>query len=859
MILRRLSAIAFLLAGSFALASCWIPLPEETALVVEVLDEQGNLVGDIPVLVDSVPYLTPKTGEKRGQVFRSYTTPGTHTVGIDHTTLADPQGGVPLVPRASMVSGELLPVSGAVRPFSQGRNLLVPVEKGSITRVQIFMADLLASPRDNQWLTGGDDPTAFRAGDGTREFAASPQPSFVWRQDSSFVGPVEFTFQLWEDNDGDIRYPLGISTLSAYRTTLDGVAPILPDWEIPRLGLQRARAPRDGTGRVFLWCAPAAAATAVSYDAYYAPLSLWPEGETDWESKQVIRGAVPSTDGGAVYLELGHGTPNPRNLAGRPVMFPAGVPYRFGIRARDASANLDTLAITGTRAATANSLLPSPVLWPVTSAFVATCYPGASPGQVTFLNLPAATLSSGLGTVFYRLYAAPKAEFAAKPFDERFLREVSPTLPSGLGKLVSGVYYTIGVEPVDSAGDRAAIAFTLRDVNVSSGGDVAPPVQGDPTVTVTPGPSPGSAAVTFRLAGDVSTPITYRIYRGTGGDASPTWEGLRHQDFAGPPGGAPGDLHTEFIRGLANGVTYSFKVAAIDAAGNSLHYIDPPPFILPAAPGPLWSSAGQGLFSSVSWNGQVLGWKYDYNGFGLLTAPRADGSGGEYVWRVKQGLPGGIPLSSKLAAFYAYSSYLHRSGDTTDFAAPMRMVNPSVRVRQGEVLSFLWRRLAAFSGQSPASGSVKVMNAFLGSQVLSPSQYRQRTGADFLDAQAASHRASSVNQVSIFYRTNSDGKVVSAGNASASHAFLDVVLTNRAVNNAYGPPYLAQESPTWPPLLASKRFGLTYNYSTIFPGWALDSLVVDPTFPNTGNISFTGALSTPDLSSDGFPWQDPFW
>ena len=202
------TVVTFLVLAIFAVTSgCWIPLPEETAIVVEVFDAQGGPVDGVSFLLDSSDTVTTGTQLNQGQIFKSLSVEGIHTLQLETDSLVDPQGGIGWVPLASQYSGELTPLSFGNRPYAGGSDvLLVPVNKGEITVVSVYLADTLESPADNQWLTDGSisNSSGFRA-DNTDEFQDAPEPVFWWREDPSLGATVITTFQLWEDDDTDTR------------------------------------------------------------------------------------------------------------------------------------------------------------------------------------------------------------------------------------------------------------------------------------------------------------------------------------------------------------------------------------------------------------------------------------------------------------------------------------------------------------------------------------------------------------------------------------------------------------------------------------------------------------------------------
>ena len=118
--------IALLFLVSTVVPGCWIPLPEETAIVVSLLDAQGDPVDGVELLLDSSDTVVTGAQLNAGQVFVSLNTEGDHTLQLDTSTLLDPQGGVGWVPLASHISGELAPLSFANRPFVDGAANSIP-------------------------------------------------------------------------------------------------------------------------------------------------------------------------------------------------------------------------------------------------------------------------------------------------------------------------------------------------------------------------------------------------------------------------------------------------------------------------------------------------------------------------------------------------------------------------------------------------------------------------------------------------------------------------------------------------------------------------------------------------------------
>jgi len=187
------------------------------AVVVETLDGEGNPVNGVELVLDWGETLTTGSQLNEGQVYKDLSLGGDHTLQLDADSLSDSQGGQGWVPLASRISGELESLSFGSRPFAGGSDALVfPTSPGAITVVTIHLADILVSPTDNQWLTDGlDAGNAYRTAD-TDEFAGSPRPVFWWRQDSSMGETVNFTFQMWEDDDDDTRYPMGVMNEADY-------------------------------------------------------------------------------------------------------------------------------------------------------------------------------------------------------------------------------------------------------------------------------------------------------------------------------------------------------------------------------------------------------------------------------------------------------------------------------------------------------------------------------------------------------------------------------------------------------------------------------------------------------------------
>lgn len=218
--------LALLLASLVVISGCWIPLPEETAIVVEVFDAQGNPVDGVTFLLDGTEHITGSQ-TVAGQVFVNLNEGKNYTLQLDTNSLVDPQGGIGWVPLAYKMSGDTSALAFTNKPFvGSSEVLIVPVDKGEFWRVIFYLDDILKSPMDNQWLTDGlDTANDYRTAD-TDEFTNSPNPTFWWRQDPSLGETVNFTFQLWRDDDGDTRYPLGVMNEADYNAFSK-----TPDWE----------------------------------------------------------------------------------------------------------------------------------------------------------------------------------------------------------------------------------------------------------------------------------------------------------------------------------------------------------------------------------------------------------------------------------------------------------------------------------------------------------------------------------------------------------------------------------------------------------------------------------------------------
>ncbi len=98
-------SLLWLLLLPLIFSACWIPLPRDTAIVVQVLegaDPTGIPIEGVAVLIDGQPNLT--RGD--GTVFQSLSIGGLYPVQVDVETLGDPQGGRRWTLLGSQISGE---------------------------------------------------------------------------------------------------------------------------------------------------------------------------------------------------------------------------------------------------------------------------------------------------------------------------------------------------------------------------------------------------------------------------------------------------------------------------------------------------------------------------------------------------------------------------------------------------------------------------------------------------------------------------------------------------------------------------------------------------------------------------------
>ena len=786
------------------LNGCWIPLPEETAIVVQVLsgaDPAGTLVNDVTVVIDGQTLVTGSAGTD-GQVFKSLGISGDHLLSVDADSLDDPQGGRRYVLAGSHVSGEAQDgtmVAYAERRFALADTTMpVPVKEGFITVVTIYVDELLASPADNQWLTDGVGSSPYRSAS-SAEFAATIMPTFWWREEPSLGGTVSFTFQLWEDDDGDTRYPLGVADTTNYSAAMSASSSsyVQPDWQVPLAGLQRAEA-ASTTGQIDLWWGAANDFSAFSYDVYYAPTSLWVSG--NWENNYVVRGVVTGTDDGSAKMaSLGPGSSNPAAL------FKNGIEYTFGLRARDSSANLDSVSATTERTAIPAGSSLSWSSTPLTAVADST-----SGGKVTLSfagSAPAVT-----GTTTYRVFAAPLSDFS---FHERVIRSQTTTPGTVvLTGLMNGLPYKFGVEPVDSAGNFAqGLSATATPSAASAADTTAPTWAGTGSFTAYTNSNVGEIDITFTdKASDAST-VNYRIYYAPSSLSVSDMEAMSFTDiadFASTP-------FTKTLTGFVNDVNYRFGIRAYDAHGNRT----PTPVATQSLTldsstsdiiGPTWSTNTQALFSSLNWSSgstvYPVGWTLGYNGFALRQDP-ASGKG-EYVWRVLQD-DGTTSFGSKLGAFYAYSGYYYSSTDSNS----LQMTAPSSNVNQQRVFSFMEASLP----------STTVMGSPVDSN--QTAAFKQRPASAFASSLAASAAIDpdTVNQMIIKYQTNGDGEAVAqAADPSGFIGILNVLAMNRTTNLSGIPPYLQyKEFQEWywsnaPDDLVDLAVSGNFTYPVFFSG-----------------------------------------
>lgn len=795
--------LVILLSSLFLFSGCWIPLPEETAIVVEVFDSRGGPVDGVSLLLDSSETITTGTQLNEGQVFKSLNSEGDHTIQLDTATLIDPQGGVGWIPLASQISGELAPLSYANRPFAGGSSdiLIVPVNKGEITVVTIYLADTLMSPGDNQWLTDGSNPSPYRPDDNIDEFMDNPEPVFWWRQDLSLGTTVTYTFQLWEDDDADTRFPLGVVDHLQYASAMDALSPSYaqPDWQVPLAGVQRVET--GNVNQVTVWSSQASDASApIDYDLYYAPTQHW--DNSDWEKNPVVRDITPegALDGVARKFNVGAGTTNPG------IVLKNDVEYTFALRARDGVSNLDTTGVISTR-----KRVPA----------------GTSSGLGPVTNLSALADSTVGGRIDLnfqcqfndqlRIYAAPISDFAARPFDVRFIRDTHICGPNpdtySLTDLVNGIVYSVGIEPFDVNGNVGTASSVVQATPSSAAAsDTTAPT--GLSLTVTP-MGDGNVDVTVPAVTDASSVIR-RIYWApasfTGNE-----EAMMFTTYM-----SASPQVTLSLGDIPNGIAFNYVARAIDSFGNSSIASSQVSLNETDTTGPAWASDDPGFFSTVAYapvgtsNVWDLGATWKYGGFALGRDPSL--GNGEYVWRVIQENPDrGVSTASKLGAFYTWSGYYYATTESGGF----NMSSPSTNADQRDVFSFV----------EAAILSADVIGTPYDST--DSAGYRQRTAAQYSASLAAG--SGSANQLVVLYNTDEDGQaVVSQESGGGYLGIIRVLATNKQ-----------RPLPTPEPHLQGKEFQLSYFSAD-------DELVTFPIPLFGGDVFFLGTLDSPD-------YQDPLW
>ena len=755
--------LALLFVSMVVVSGCWIPLPEETAIVVEVFDGQGNPVDGVELLLDGTDTIVTGSRNNEGQVFVSLNRGGDHTLQLYTATLIDPQGGIGWMPLASQISGERLPLSYLYRPFAGGSDvLIVPVNKGEITVATIYLDDIHKSPMDNQWLTDGSNPSPYRPDDNTDEFRDNPEPVFWWRTDPSLGTTVTYTFQLWEDDDADTRFPLGVIDHAQYNTAMDSTnaSYIQPDWQVPLAGVQRAEA--SGVNQVTLWSSEATESP-VKYDLYYAPATQWTG--TDWEKFPVVRDITDEgvLDGVAINFTIGNGTTNPG------VVLKNGIEYTLGLRARDAASNLDTTGPISTRRAT-----------PPGS--------GSSLGAVSIISAVADSTIGGQIDLDLtcqpgddlRVYAAPSGDFNDRPYDIRFIRDIYTCgfpYSYSLTDLVNGVTYAVGLEPFDASWNvgTAATVWTATPSSASSVSDTtAPFFLGTPLTVDTIGLNPGQVRLTIAAAADSISPVIRRVSWSPASFTNDP-EAMLFIDLNDSP------VATTILSDIPNQIPFNYAVRAIDDYGNVSAVFNSQVTLSEAdSTGPTWASDVPAFYTTFSYSmgGTVwpLGATWSYGsaaaGFALGLDP-VQGQG-EYVWRVIQDNPvRGVTVETKLSAFYTYSGYYYASTES----GGLSMSSPSSNAYHLSVLNFIERGiLAADVMDSPFDSS-------------NPDGYRQRTAALYTDDLETGF--GKTNQIFIFYPTDAEGEasvsqLLSNGNVVT---FIDVFLQNKQSFVTPSPPH----------------------------------------------------------------------
>jgi hypothetical protein len=795
--------LTLLVALMVVIPGCWIPQPEETAIVVEVFDAQGGPVDGVNLLLDSSDTLVTGTQLDAGQVFVSLSVEGDHTLQLDTATLIDPQGGTGWVPLASQVSGELSPVSFGNRPFAGGSNvLIVPVNKGEITVATFYLDDILKSPADNQWLTDGLDTGNSYRPDNTDEFGSNLLPTFWWRHDPSLGATTTHIFQLWEDDDGDTRFPQGVIDHVQYNTAMNSTSAgyIQPDWQVPLAGIQRAET--AGVNTVTLWSSLANdSSTPVDYDLYYAPTSQW--NNADWEKNPVARDIALEAVDGVARKFIVPGSFNPE------VLLKNGVPYTFALRARDGASNLDTTGPTSTRKA-----IPPGSTLPGTASIVSAVADSAVGGQIDI------DLTCQPGDDL-RVYAAPSTDFNARPFDLRFIRDTLFCPASGtvnpyvLDWLVNGVTYAVGFEPFDANGNvGTASSVAMATPSYTAALDTTDPTGLSLTVVST---GNGNVDVTVPAVTDASSVIR-RIYWAPASFSS-NEEAMM---FTTLPSESP--AVTLSLTDIPNDIPFNYVARAIDSFGNSSIAATQVAFIEADTSGPTWASDDPAFFStgSYSMGGTTwpLGNTWSYGsvpgGFALGQNP-AQGQG-EYLWRIIQENPvTGISRATKLGAFYTYSGYYYASTES----GSLSMSSPSSNANHLDALSFVEAGVLSDDVIGTPFDSTDSAG------------YRQRTAAQFSSSLAAG--SGSANQLAIIYNTDEDGQAVVSQESGGGYLG---ILRVAAVNKQ-------RPLPTPEPHLQGKEFQLSYFTDD-------DQFVTFPIPLFGGDIFYLGTLDDPD-------YQDPLW
>lgn len=806
-----ISQFVLFLVLALILPGCWIPLPEETALVVEVLDTHGDPVDGVELLLDDSETIITGSQLVEGQVFKSLNEAGDHTVQLDSGTLIDPQGGIGWIPLASMISGELSPLSFGSRPFAGGSSdvLTFPVNKGEITVVTLYMVDVLMSPADNQWLTDGFTASPYRPVNNVDEFRDNPEPVFWWRQDPSLGITVNYTFQMWEDDDADTRFPLGIIDEDQYNDAMDDGDPgyIQPDWQVPLAGIQRVEA-ASTVNQVVAWSSQATESP-VKYDLYYAPSSQW--NASDWESNPVLRDITPdgSLDGSAMRFRVGIGTPNSSGVLKN------NVQYTFAIRSRDASSNLDVVG-SETEKGERKAVPPS----------------SATLGSVSGLSVVDTSAGGTLALSFncavgdsLRVYSAPSAIFGSRPMDIRFIRDeipcVSSTTSYSLDFLVNGLSYSVAVEPFDASGNVGNASSIVSAMPASNISDTnAPSFLGTPFEADTAGLNPGQVRLTVSAAADSTSTVIRRISWGPSSFTNDP-EAMLFTDYSNSP------ATSLIISDIPSQVPYRFAVRAIDALGNvSSVFSSLVTLSETDTTGPAWASDVPGFFTTFSYSTASTVWPlgavWNYSGFALGRDPSL--GQGEYVWRIIQEDPtSGTIRSSKLGAFYTYSGYYYASTESFSLPWGIPQVGPSSSVGHREVLSYIDANI------SPAD----VMGAPFDSTSVDPERFQQLIASQFSSQLAAG--SSSTSQLMIFYNTDEDGQATIGLEESGDfYGIMSVLAVNKQ-----------RPLPTTKPHLQAKEFYLSY----------FDDAVVSHPPPLSGSgetIYFVPPLGDPD-------YRDPLW